>query len=322
MSQEISATAFRMGVLAVVLCAGWVARRRAWLGETATRWLGRLCVDVCFPCLTFVQMLQIVGRNPVAEQSYILLLGLVLMGVALLGGLIFVHDLPPEPRRTAWLAAAMPNWLFFPLPIATLLYGEQGLATVLLVNVTAQFYLWTTSVGILRGFRNTIRTGLVHLLNPGLIASVAGVLIAIFWPGSHGWVERPGAVGHLWRFAEAIGSLTIPLSMLVTGAQLGAIPRGWRIHTVTRRATRARLLWLPLLTTLLLWVCSHWVALPGAVWRTSVMIAAMPVAVSCGVLVERYGGDRDLVSQMTLVTTVFAIVTVPLQMLLGHWLFP
>lgn len=322
MNQEVSAVAWRMGVLFLVLCAGWIARRRAWLGETATRRLGRLCVDVCFPCLTFIQMLQIVGRSPAAEQGYILLLGVILMGVALMGALLFIRDLPSEPRRTAWLAAAMPNWLFFPLPIAALLYGEEGLATVLLVNVIAQFYLWTTSVGILRGFKNTMRTGLIHLLNPGLIASVAGVLVAAFWPASHEWIARPDITGRVWRVVDAIGSLTIPLSMLVTGAQLGAIPRGWRIHTVTRRATRARLLWLPLITTLALWVCSHWIALPAAVWRASVMIAAMPVAVSCGVLVERYGGDRDLVSQMTLVTTVAAVITVPLQMLLGHWLFP
>lgn len=321
MNHEVSAVAFRMGILFLVLCAGWIARRRVWLGETATRLLGRLCVDVCFPCLTFIQMLQIVGRSPATEQGYMLLLGVILMGVALMGGLLFVRDLPPEPRRTAWLASAMPNWLFFPLPIAALLYGEEGLATVLLVNVTAQFYLWTTSVGILRGFKNTMRTGLVHLLNPGLVASVAGVLVAALWPPSHDWIGQTNLYGHFWRLVEAIGSLTIPLSMLVTGAQLGAIPSGWRIHTVTRRATRARLLWLPLITTLVLWMCSHWIELPAVVWQTSVMIAAMPVAVSCGVLVERYGGDRDLVSQMTLVTTLFAVITVPAQMLLGHWLF-
>ncbi|MCO5061678.1 MAG: hypothetical protein M9963_06700 [Kiritimatiellae bacterium] len=86
----------------------------------------------------------------------------------------------------------MPNWLFFPLPIAALFYGEDGLATVLLVNVTAQFYLWTTSVGILRGFRNTMRTGLIHLANPGLLATLAGALIAAFVPSSRMWLDAPG----------------------------------------------------------------------------------------------------------------------------------
>lgn len=321
MNANYSAIGTRLSVLVCIVLAGWIARRQGWLGEPATRVLGRLCVDVCFPCLTFIQMLQIVGRRPPAEQGLILLLGAVIMTVALGGGWLLIRRAPADLRRTAWLAAAMPNWIFFPLPIAALLYGADGLATVLLVNVTAQFYLWTTSVGILRGFRRTLRTGLVHLSNPGLLASVAGAGLAMIWPASRTWVEMDGLAGDFWRLVEATGSLTIPLSMLVTGSQMGAMPRGWRLDAPARRVIWARLLLIPFGTLAVLWALSGLFPLPAAVWRTAVMIAAMPVAVSCGVLVERYGGDRHFISQTILVTTVAAFATVPLLIFAGAWIF-
>lgn len=318
----MGAAAFRMGVLFLVGVAGWFSRRRGWLGEPATTGLGRICVDICFPALTFVQMLQIVGQRGAAQQGSILLVGAVLMTVALLGGWALMRSLPAPVMRTAWLAAAMPNWVFLPLPIATVLYGADGLATVLLVNAIAQFYLWTTSVGILRGFRKTMKSGLIHLLNPGLLATALGAVIAACWAPSRDWIHRPDLMGHALRLLETAGSLTIPLSMLVTGSQLGAIPKGSRPNAVVWRATGARLIWIPLITMLVLWLLAHGIGLPASVWRTAVLIAAMPVAISCGVLVERYGGSTSLVGQMTLVTTAVSLVTVPILMLVGCWLFP
>ncbi|MBW7908777.1 MAG: AEC family transporter [Kiritimatiellae bacterium] len=321
MQEDPSAIVFRLTILLLVVVAGWFVRRRAWLGDTATQILGRICVDVCFPCLTFVQMLRIVGDRPLRGQGHLLLIGMILMTVALCGGLWLLRGVAQPIRRSAWLAAAMPNWLFFPLPIAALFYGEDGLATVLLVNVTAQFYLWTTSVGILRGFRNTMRTGLIHLANPGLLATLAGALIAAFVPSSRTWLDAPGFTGHFWQLVEAVGAPTITLSMLVTGSQLGAIPRGWGMDRLSWRVLNARLIVLPGASLAALWALSHWIALSAETWRSAVMIAAMPVAVSCGVLVERYGGDRHFTSRAILVTTVGAVVTVPIWMYVAALVF-
>lgn len=311
-SSDSHSIVFRLAILLLVVGVGWLARRRGWLGEPATTVLSRICVDYCFPCLTFTQMLRIVGQRPLAEQGGILLLGAVLMSIALGAGGWGTRGVPAPLRRTAWLAAAMPNWIFLPLPVATLLYGANGLATVLLVNVVAQFYLWTTSVGILRGFRAAARSGGTLLLNPGLLATLAGAAVALAWPASRGWMDDTSIGGHALRLIESAGTLTIPLSMLVTGSQLGAIPRGWQLNEPLRRVMGARLALVPFITFATLWGLSQTMSLPPEVWRTAVLIAVMPVAVSCGVLVERFGGDRALIGQSILVTTLAALVTVPL----------
>lgn len=266
-------------------------------------------------------MLRIVGQRPLAEQGGILLLGAVLMAVALVAGALGTRRLAAPLRRTAWLAAAMPNWIFLPLPVAALLHGSIGIATVLLVNVAAQFYLWTMSVGILRGFRATARSGGVHLLNPGLLATLVGASLALLWPEFRAQLDAPDVIGHVLRLIEAAGTLTIPLSMLVTGSQLGAIPFNWKATDALRRVLWARLALTPAWSLALLWVSSLRFPLASEVWRTAVLIAAMPTAVSCGVLVERFGGDRTLIGQSILVTTLASLATVPLFVIAAQFLF-
>ena len=46
----------------------------------------------------------------------------------------------------------------------------------------------------------------------------------------------------------------------------------------------------------------------------------MPVAVSCSMFVERFGGDRDLSAQSILLSTVGCTVSVPLVVALMGWL--
>jgi predicted permease len=321
MDVEASSIVARLAVLAGVMLAGWFARRRAWLGDPATRALSRLCTDVFFPCLTFTQMLRIVGLRPPAEQGALLFIGAVLLGIASSVAWAPVRKLPDESRRTAWLAGAMPNWIFLPLPVAALVYGADGVATVLLVNVTAQFFLWSVCVAMLRGVRDTLRDGLAHALNPGLLATAAGAALAALWPESRGWFDRPGPLGHLLGLLATAGTLTIPLSLLVTGSQLGALPPGRRVDAPLRRVVAARLLIAPAVSVLVLTALARALPLSADVWRTAVLIAAMPTALTCGVLVERYGGDRDLASRAILVTTLGAPATVPLFMLAARAIF-
>lgn len=321
MDADPAAVWFRLAVLAGVLYAGGFARRRRLLGEPATRALGRVCTDVCFPCLTFTQMLRVIGSWPAVEQAQLLLLGAMLLSISIAMAGWLTRRLPDGVRRAAWLSAATPNWIFLPLPIAALMYGAEGVATVLLVNVAAQFFLWTVCVGILRGFRNTLREGWTHAVTPGLLATVLGAAVAALWPESRTWFDRPDWMGRGLNLVAGFGTLTIPLSMLVTGSQLGALPPGWRIDAAVRRVLWARLLVIPAVTAVLVAASSYVFPLYRSVFHTAVLIAAMPAAISCGVLVERYGGDRDLVSRAILYSTVFAFATVPLFMLAAHTLF-
>jgi len=48
-----------------------------------------------------------------------------------------------------------------------------------------------------------------------------------------------------------------------------------------------------------------------------VLVAAMPVAIVCSVMAERYGGDTQLAAQGIFLTTLFSLFTVPAAVLSG-----
>jgi predicted Na+-dependent transporter len=41
------------------------------------------------------------------------------------------------------------------------------------------------------------------------------------------------------------------------------------------------------------------------------LVAAMPVAIVCSVIAERYGGDTHLAAQAVFLSTLFSLLTVP-----------
>jgi predicted permease len=110
-----------------------------------------------------------------------------------------------------------------------------------------------------------------------------------------------------------LGSLTIPLSLLAIGTQLGAIPLSLRQLPVSLGAVvLARLLVAPLVTIggLRLLVGLGY-PLPAVTRMVVVLLASMPVAIVCSVMAERYGGDARLAAQGVFLSTLFSLLTVP-----------
>ena len=66
----------------LVICLGWVARRRNYLAAESTGLLSRLVVDVAFPALVLTQMLRTVDAAALRENWLCPVFGGVLIVVA------------------------------------------------------------------------------------------------------------------------------------------------------------------------------------------------------------------------------------------------
>jgi len=110
-----------------------------------------------------------------------------------------------------------------------------------------------------------------------------------------------------------LGSLTIPLALLAIGAQLGAVPISLRrLPTALWGVVLARLIAAPLATVALgLVLARAGFPLPEATRMVLVVVVAMPAAIVCSVMAERYGGDTQLAAQGVFLTTLFSLLTVP-----------
>ncbi len=309
----------KIAVMFLVLLAGWLLCRRGLLAAPFQTALGRLVVDGTFPALVFTQMLATVSRDSLQASLWIPMLGLLTMALAGGLGLLASRGLRNAAQRPTFaFVAAMPNWVYLPLPIAQGLFGAEGVRTILLFNLGAQMFLWTGGVALIRG--KLAREDLRQLaMNPGLLATIAGIAVALLVPGATAWGTAAGDHGAGWaagivvQALTLVGSLTIPLSLLVTGAQLAGLTWDDPGHRgAVTGVVLLRLLVMPAVTVLLL----HLAVLAGLpltdiARHTIHLIVAMPVAISCGMFAERFGGDARLSAATVLASTLLSLLTVP-----------
>jgi malate permease and related proteins len=308
----------KIAAMFLVIVAGWGARRRGFLAAEFTGTLSRLVVDIAFPALVFTQMLRTVDAAALREGWFSPLLCALIIGVAsIVGAALSPGFAGGKQRNTFIFLVAIPNWVFLPLPIAESLYGAAGVRAVLLCNAGAQLVLWSFGVWILHG---KIREATRNLLrNTGLWATGLGIAAALLFPsardiGAMGRGSAAGAVaGAAVEALELVGSLTIPMSLLAIGAQLaGFTVAPHRFPRALWGVILGRLVIAPAVTLLLAWaVLSAGVPIPGVTRSVLYLIATMPVAISCSVLAERFGGDVSLSAQGIFYSTLFSLLTVP-----------
>jgi len=322
----------KITVMFLVMVAGWWSARRQYLTPALTKGLSLLVVQLTFPALVFVQMLETVSFAAIQRGWWIPLFGgLSIVLAAWVGkALVGLFKVPLESRKTFVFLVALPNWVFLPLPIASGLYGAEGVRFVLLVNFGAQITLWTYGIRLLKDGTVEKQSPLRMLLsNAGVMATLAGAGLALCWPGMT--TPSEAASGLVWGLTingmigalKMIGDLTIPLSLLVAGAQLAELLRSnqfqWRPLS---GVTIARLGVAPLVTLLALKAVTLLVGvrLTEVELVTATVIVSMPVAISCSMFADHYNGDRGLTASSIFITTLLSLLTVPTAVWCCHWL--
>ncbi len=310
----------KIAAMFLVIIAGWLARRRGFLAAEFTATLSRLVVDVAFPALVFTQMLRTVNASALREGWQGPLLCGLLIFIAYFTGLLLAPAFSGKAQRNTFIfLVAIPNWLFLPLPIVQALYGDTGVRTVLLCNVGAQVVLWSFGVWILHGQMRQAAKNLYT--NMGLWATALGIVIALLVPAARDLESINPADAPLGMLLPAalvqalalVGSLTIPMSLLAIGAQLGELTIAiHRFPRVLWGVLLARLVIAPLVTVAIGFALMKMGAtIPTETRMIIYLIAAMPVAISCSVMTERLSGDTPLAAEGIFYSTFFSLLTVP-----------
>jgi len=305
----------------LVILVGWVARRRGYLTAETTGALSRFVVDLTMPALILTQMLKTVTLESLRQDWYLPLLGAAVLGLSFVVGWLTAPVLSDRGERNTFMFLVMvANWVYLPLPIVQALYGDRGVQLLLLSNLGAQLMLWTLGVWSLRGGRPDLSALRELTRNPGLVATAAGIGIALV-PGMS-LLAQTGAAGGvplqvgrtLYTAMELVGGLTIPLSLVMTGAQLGELDLA--DHRPTRTlygVLLARLALAPLLVVALgVCIAQLGAPIPLEPRMVSYLIACMPVAISCSIFTERFGGSTSLAARTIFYSTLISIATVPL----------
>lgn len=298
-----------IGVIVKVLAlagVGVALRAAGVLRSEDARPLNQIIIFVALPALVFRAV------HAADLQPDLMLMGVVAWAAVLAGfGLAWLAartlDLPDTTKAGFMLCAALGNTGYLGYPLALSLFGEAGLVRAIFYDIFGTV-LAVLTIGLLVAGRFGDTDGKkISIIRevftfPGVIALAAALTL-------HS-VPIPSLVSD---GLEALASLVVPLIMISLGLSLE--PRTLRERAGTLSGVAAiKLVVLPVVAV----GVGLLVLGDGEALRLGVMQAGMPSMMLSLVFGIRYRLDVDFIASAILVTTVGAIVTVPLaQILLG-----
>lgn len=240
---------------------------------------------------------------------------LVAFLVYVLGHLRGRGTVPAAVPATRALAVAFGNSVQLGIPLATALFGEEGLAIhiplvslhalILLCALTALVELDLARAGGMATLRSTSRALLTTFRNTLLHPVLLPVFAGLAWHFTG--LPIPTAIDEV---LVMLGSAVVPLCLVLIGVSLSQYGIGgyWRGATA---ATIGKLLVLPAAVL----VVAHWgFGLEGLPLAVLVMMAALPVGTNALLFAQRYG-VLEAEATAAIVTSTFAFVATA-----GLWL--
>lgn len=301
----------------VLMAIGFVARKRGVVSATGTSEMARILIAVIYPCLIFSSVTKL-STDKLAANWIMPVMAMAIAGTGLLLGLIALRCMKGvnQQRASAFLFQnTINNYLFLPLPLVMLLWGEEGVALLVFASLGFELTVWTLGV-FLFNRSNKISEGVRMMFGPPLIALVFSI----------GWVcvrdllqpELPVAglfsdLAHrlldlLFFGTGTVGSATVAVSMIVAGSRMAALDVRAVLDKQVWIVSGLRLVVTPVVFILLLKL----IPLGEMAYGILAVVAVMPAAVASLVFSERFGGDSDFVATTLLVTHLGAVVTIPL----------
>jgi predicted permease len=301
----------------VLMTIGYAARRRGMVSAVGTSEMVRVLIAVIYPCLIFSSVTRLDAWD-LAANWIMPVMALAIAGTGLLLGLVALRWIRvDDPQRAgAFLFQnTINNYLFLPLPLVMLLWGEQGVALLVFASMGFELTVWTVGV-FLFNRSSGLSEGIRMMFGPPLVAlifSIGWVCVRdLLSPGLPAFGFFSGLVHRvldlLYFGTETVGKATVAVSMIVSGSRIAALNVNAAFDRHVWLVSALRLVVTPVLFILLLKL----IPMDETAYGILCVVAVMPAAVASLVFSERFGGDSDFIATTLLITHLGAIVTIPL----------
>ena len=293
-----------MLTLFAVVVVGYAAGKLDYMGGTFDKRLSKLVIDITCPAL----ILSSAMGGDLPDRRYILpLLGisiftyLVLTGLALLLSRFVARR--EEDKGIVGFAMIFGNVGFMGYPVVASIYGHQAVFYAAVLNVVNTFAVFTIGTMMVTGGEGTTQERFnkkVLYSTPMLSAYLSMLVVALGIDNIPEFVSQP---------LTMIGNITVPAALLIIGSSMSHLPLRALLGNATVYITT--LLRLVVLPIGMFFLCR---ALGFDAFSTSIntVVIAMPVATYGTILCLRYGRDTTLMAEVTFVTTLLSMVTIPL----------
>ena len=282
-----------MMTLFAIVIAGYAAGRLGYMGGEFDKKLSSLVINITCPALILSSAMGI------SLLTYVILSGV---------GLLLPHYLTrkKEDEGVIGFSLMFGNVGFMGYPVVASIFGHQAVFYAAVLNVVNTFAVFTIGTILIVGDLGDGKRFQKKVLysTPMLSAYLAMIIVALGIDHIPGVVSQP---------LTMIGNITVPAALLIIGSSMSQLSLrtmlgNWTVYTTTL----FRLLLIPVG---FYYLCRA-LGFDSYVVNINTVVIAMPVATYGTILCLKYNRDTTLITEVTLITTLLSMLTIPLLTML------
>lgn len=286
-----------MLILFVLIGVGFVCNKIKLISEKTVKEMTNFVLYIVTPCVIINSYQREFDAKMLKGLLITLAASALSYAVTILLAHLLVRDKDKKREKTLRFATVFSNCGYMSLPLQQVLLGDVGVFYGTTYIMMFQIMLWTYGVVVMSGDMKNISFKKI-LINPGLTSSFVGVMFFLFSISLPSFIGEP--IKHL-------AALNTPIPMVIVGYHLansslkikGASPF---VTLILRHIVS------PALMLLGLKACG----ITGPIVTACVICASSPVAAATTMFAEKFDGDTPLSATMVSVSTILAIITMPI----------
>lgn len=295
-----------MMTLFAIVIVGFIAGKLGYMGGDFDKRLSSLVIDITCPALILSSTMS--GQLPDREMILPLLLISLLTYILLTGVALLVprwltkrHD----DEGIVGFALMFGNVGFIGYPVVASIFGHEAVFYAAVLNVVNTFAVFTIGVMLIMGGRGAYTFHKKVLWSTPMLAAYLAILIVAL-----GIDNVPRVIS---QPLTLIGQITVPAALLIIGSSMSHLSARTMLGNSTVYITTLfRLALLPLA----LFFLFNALGFQQLVVNINTVVIAMPVATYGTILCLKHGRDTTLITEVTFITTLLSVVTIPLVAML------
>ncbi len=196
---------------------------------------------------------------------------------------------------------------FIGYPVVASIFGQEAVFYASILNFPNTLLVFAVGTLLISGDYRRMRFDPKILVSPGLIASYISIIIVAFA------IHVPAPVCSAFAL---VGNLTVPSALIIIGSAMADMPvrkmlgsRGVYIMTFLR---------LLLIPFVIIQIC-RLLGVDSYISGINAVIIAMPVASFGTLFCIKYGRGEQVMAQGTFITTLLALLTIPIVAIFLNW---
>lgn len=265
-----------------------------------------LIVNIAMPSI----ILSSIFNVEITKDSFKLIVSVFILsiiinifGIAL--GSLFVRIFYPKSTKKVEIAilSGLGNTGYIGIPLCAVLIGPEGALFAAIFDAGVDFTLWTVAVFMLQKEKKFSLSMLKSMVNVPMIAIFIGLFSAYI-------SFRPPVI--FIDLIDRLSGLAVPLAMFYIGAIIMTLQRSKVNHSTTK-------IWIPISVKLFILpivvaTMIYFSQLEKFIVQTVIIQSMMPTLALSSILFAKYSGDEDMGAVTTVLSTISALLTIPLML--------